>query len=45
MFTGIVQGKGAIHSIEKNGAVWTFQINLPDASGLNRGASVAIKGV
>ena len=45
MFTGIVQGKGAIHSIEKNCAVWTFQIDLPDASGLNRGASVAINGV
>ena len=45
MFTGIVQGKGVLHSIEKKNAVWTFQIDLPDASGLQRGASVAINGV
>ena len=45
MFTGIVQGKGIVHSIENDGAVWTFQIDLPDTSGLNRGASVAINGV
>ena len=45
MFTGIVQGKGSIHSIENDGAVWTFQIDVPDTSGLQRGASVAINGV
>lgn len=45
MFTGIVQGKGSILSIEKNGPVWTFQISLPEAAGLQRGASVAINGV
>ena len=45
MFTGIVQGKGSIHSIENDGAVWTYQIDVPDTSGLQRGASVAINGV
>ena len=45
MFTGIVQGKGSIHSIENDSAVWTFQIDVPDTSGLQRGASVAINGV
>ena len=45
MFTGIVQGKGDIHSIEKGEAVWTFHITLPEATGLQRGASVAINGV
>ena len=45
MFTGIVQGKGSIQSIENDDAVWTFQIDVPDTSGLQRGASVAINGV
>lgn len=45
MFTGIVQGKGIIYSIENADAVWTFQIDVPDTSGLQRGASVAINGV
>lgn len=45
MFTGIVQGRGTIASIEKENAVWTFSITLPDAQGLQRGASVAINGV
>ena len=45
MFTGIVQGKGSVHSIENDDAVWTFQIDVPDTSGLQRGASVAINGV
>ncbi len=45
MFTGIVQGKGVLRSIEHNDAVWTYQIDLPDAGGLQRGASVAINGI
>lgn len=45
MFTGIVQGRGSIYSIEKGDAVWTFQITLPETLGLQRGASVAINGV
>ena len=45
MFTGIVQGRGSVHSIENDDAVWTFQIDVPDTSGLQRGASVAINGV
>ena len=45
MFTGIVQGRGTIVSIEKGEAVWTFSINLPNTEGLERGASVAINGV
>ena len=45
MFTGIVQGTGAVASIEKGEAVWTFAIDLPNTTGLERGASVAINGV
>ncbi len=45
MFTGIVQGRGTIASIEKGDAVWTFTINLPNTEGLARGASVAVNGV
>ena len=45
LFTGIVQGRGTISSIEKENTVWTFHISLPNTSGLQRGASVAINGV
>ena len=45
MFTGIVQGRGTVASIEKRDAVWTFSINLPNTAGLERGASVAVNGV
>ena len=45
MFTGIVQGRGTIHSIEKGDQVLTFDIDLPDTTDLRRGASVAINGV
>lgn len=45
MFTGIVQGRGTVLSIEKGEAVWTFSINLPNTTGLERGASVAVNGV
>ena len=45
MFTGIVQGIGTVRSVTKGTAVWTFAIELPDTSGLQRGASVAVHGV
>lgn len=45
MFTGIVQGLGVIRSIEKDNAVWTYTIQLPNTTGLERGASVAVNGV
>ena len=45
MFTGIVQGRGFIHSIEKGAQVSTFDVELPDTTDLQRGASVAINGV
>lgn len=45
MFTGIVQGKGIVRSIEMGDQVSTFDVELPDTSGLQRGASVAINGV
>lgn len=45
MFTGIVQGRGDIYSIDKGEAVWTYTIRLPNTLGLERGASVAINGV
>ena len=45
MFTGIVQGIGTVRSVTKGTAVWTFAIELPDTSGLQRGASVADHGV
>jgi len=53
MFTGIVQGKGTVFSVVKRRVVsdvttpagLTFGIELPDAEGLLRGASVAVNGV
>ena len=45
MFTGIVQGIGTVRSVTKGTTVWTFAIELPDTSGLQRGASVAVHGV
>ena len=45
MFTGIVQGLGAVQSIELKEAVWTLTFVLPNTDGLQRGASVAINGV
>ena len=45
MFTGIVQGIGTVRSIEKDDAVWTYTVQLPNTTGLKRGASVAINGV
>lgn len=45
VFTGIVQGTGRVFSVATTPAVWTFGIELPDAEGLLRGASVAVNGV
>ena len=45
MFTGIVQGLGAVQSIELRETVWTLTLVLPITEGLQRGASVAINGV
>lgn len=45
MFTGIVQGLGAIKSIEEGNGITTFCIDCPDTQELAIGASVAIDGV
>ena len=45
MFTGIVQGKGRVVSIETGNEITTFQIKVPSTEGLAIGASVAIDGV
>ncbi|MDA8531263.1 hypothetical protein N9K54_08080 [Candidatus Poseidonia alphae] len=45
MFTGIVQGKGQLVGLEKGEQVQTLTVQLPDAVGLERGASVALNGV
>ena len=45
MFTGIVQGKGTLVNLVKGEHVHTLTVLLPDASGLLRGASVALNGV
>lgn len=45
MFTGIVQGKGEIVSIEIGNKITTFQIRVPSTEGLQIGASVSIDGV
>lgn len=45
MFTGIVQGKGEIVSIESGNEITTFQISVPSTEGLQIGASVSIDGV
>jgi len=45
MFTGIVQGLGAIKSIEEGNGITTFSIACPDTQNLAIGASVAIDGV
>tara|TARA_B100000683_G_scaffold182802_1_gene176057 strand:+ start:15529 stop:16128 length:600 start_codon:yes stop_codon:yes gene_type:complete len=45
MFTGIVQGKGEIVSIESGNEITTFQISVPSTDGLQIGASVSIDGV
>ncbi len=45
MFTGIVQGKGHVVSIETGNKITTFHIKVPSTEGLAIGASVAIDGV
>ncbi|MDA8716007.1 riboflavin synthase subunit alpha [Candidatus Poseidoniales archaeon] len=45
MFTGIVQGLGAIKSIEEGDGITTFCVKCPDTQDLAIGASVAIDGV
>lgn len=45
MFTGIVQGKGIIVSIESGNDITTLRIQVPSVEGLKIGASVSIDGV
>ncbi len=45
MFTGIVQGKGVITSIEYGSEITTLRIQVPSTEGLSIGASISIDGV
>ena len=45
MFTGIVQGKGEIVSIEIGNEITTLQIRVPSTEELQIGASISIDGV
>ena len=45
MFTGIVQGKGEIVSIESGNEITTLHIRVPSTEGLQIGASISIDGV
>ena len=45
MFTGIVQGKGEIVSIESGNEITTLQIRVPSTEDLQIGASISIDGV
>ncbi|MGA0331441.1 MAG: riboflavin synthase subunit alpha [Candidatus Poseidoniaceae archaeon] len=45
MFTGIVQGKGEIVSIEIGNEITTLRIRVPSTEGLQIGASISIDGV
>ncbi|MDP6865441.1 MAG: riboflavin synthase subunit alpha, partial [Candidatus Poseidoniaceae archaeon] len=45
MFTGIVQGKGVITSIESGNEITTLRIQVPSTEGLSIGASISIDGV
>ena len=45
MFTGIVQGKGEIVSIETGNEITTLQIRVPSTEELQIGASISIDGV
>jgi len=44
VFTGIVQGLGRVVGLDRDNAVWTFHLHLPNVEGLQIGASVAING-
>ena len=45
MFTGIVQGRGEIVSIENGNEITTLLIRVPSTEGLTIGASISIDGV
>lgn len=45
MFTGIIQGTGAVLNIVEKPSIHTLQIKLPNTKGLETGASVSIDGV
>ena len=45
MFTGIVQGRGEIVSIETGNQITTLRILVPSTEGLQIGASISIDGV
>ena len=45
MFTGIVQGRGEIVSIESGNEITTLRILVPSTEGLAIGASISIDGV
>ena len=45
MFTGIVQGRGEIVSIESGNEITTLRIRVPSTKGLAIGASISIDGV
>ena len=45
MFTGIVQGRGEIVSIESGNEITTLLIRVPSTEGLAIGASISIDGV
>jgi riboflavin synthase len=45
MFTGIVQGRGGIVSIENGNEITTLLIRVPSTEGLTIGASISIDGV
>ena len=45
MFTGIVQGRGEIVSIESGNEITTLRIRVPSTEGLAIGASISIDGV
>jgi riboflavin synthase len=45
MFTGIIQGTGTVLSIVKKQSIHTLQLELPNTTHLETGASVSIDGV
>ncbi|RJV02422.1 MAG: riboflavin synthase subunit alpha [Candidatus Poseidoniales archaeon] len=45
MFTGLVEGRGRVESFDAADGFWRLVVTVPDADGLELGASVAIDGV
>ena len=45
MFTGLVEGRGRVESFAAADGFWRLVVTVPDADGLELGASVAIDGV